>query len=69
MPIDYTESPAELVCSQHSSANLDPLAEHSLFQKITAKRGKQTLLYITHRYSTVRHGKSDNDPVCVRPTE
>lgn len=40
-----------------SSASLDPLAEHELFKRITANRGKQTLLYITHRYSTVRHGE------------
>ena len=40
-----------------SSANLDPLAEHELFKRITLNRGSQTILYITHRYSTVRHGE------------
>lgn len=39
----------------NSSANLDPVAEHELFKRITVNRGKQTILYITHRFSTVKN--------------
>lgn len=42
-------------CRARSSANLDPVAEHDLYKRITANKGKQTLVYITHRYSTVRN--------------
>lgn len=53
----------DLAIFDEYSANLDPVAEHELFKRITANRGKQTILYITHRYSTVRHGKESED-VC-----